>query len=157
MHKLKSTLLIALALASTHVAFARAERSMAGETLPAPTVEFLTTTPNFSGKPLIIEFWATWCPPCRKSIPHLNELYNKYKDQGLVIIGITKEKKKVVSDFLTGIPMDYFPALDPEGKYSGQFKVTGIPHALLVDKAGKVVWEGHPMQLNAKLIESVLK
>ena len=48
-----------------------------------------------AGKPYVIEFWATWCGPCRTSIPHLNELYNKYKGKGLSIIGVSDEVKAV--------------------------------------------------------------
>jgi len=130
---------------------------MKGEKLPKLDVEYLGTAPVTDSKPMIVEFWATWCPPCRASIPHLNDIFAKYKDKGLVIIGITKEEKSVVKGFLKKTPMNYFPALDAKGKYSAQFKIKGIPHAVVVDKSGTVVWEGHPMQLNDKIIESILK
>jgi thiol-disulfide isomerase/thioredoxin len=155
---MKTLLLFILGLsASVQFTFARADKSVLGEALPSPTVEYLTAAPDLSGKVTIVEFWATWCPPCRQSIPHLNKLYEKFKDQGLIIIGISKEKKQTVKDFLKQQPMNYFPAIDTNGAYSAGFKITGIPHAILVDKSGKVVWEGHPMSLSEKQIEKLLK
>ena len=58
-----------------------------GGQLPALSLSYLGKQPELTGKPLLVEFWATWCPPCRKSIPHLNEVYSKYKAQGLQIVG----------------------------------------------------------------------
>jgi len=109
---------------------------------------------------MILEFWATWCPPCRKSIPHLNAIYAKYKDKdkdkGLVIIGVTDEKKDVVTAFLKKTPMNYSPAIDKTDALGKSFGVTGIPHALLIDSTGKIVWEGHPMSLSDSQIAAVL-
>src|SRR5688572_15872637 len=62
---------------------------------------------DLRGKPVVVEFWATWCPPCRKSIPHLAELYKKHKDAGLVIVGLTDEPKDKVEDFTKKIEMPY--------------------------------------------------
>jgi cytochrome c biogenesis protein CcmG/thiol:disulfide interchange protein DsbE len=130
---------------------------MVGEKLPELPLEYLTGQPEVAGRPMIVEFWATWCPPCRASIPHLNEIYAKYKDSGLIIIGVTKEEKDVVTNFLKRVPMSYFPALDRNGSLNKQFKITAIPHDVLVDKTGKIVWEGHPMALKEKQINKVLK
>jgi len=144
-------------LALTSLAFGSADKASVGQTLPSLKLEYLTTAPDYAGKPMIVEFWATWCPPCRTSIPHLNEVYAKYKDKGLIVIGVTKEKKDVVTAFLKNTPMDYFPAIDATGVLGKGFGVTGIPHALLVDKTGKIIWEGHPMSLTDKQISMALK
>lgn len=158
MTKLTRVFLLCLALTSCfHSVFARAGKSMMGETLPPLKVEYLAQTPDLAGKPMILEFWATWCPPCRESIPHLNEVYAKYKDQGLVIVGVTKEKKSVVQSFLAKTPMNYFPALDPDGELNKTFAITAIPHAVLIDKTGKIVWEGHPMSLPEAKVNQLLK
>lgn len=130
---------------------------MVGQPLPPLALDYLRDKPDFSGKPMILEFWATWCPPCRKSIPHLNEIFNKYKDQGLVVIGVTSEEKSVVSTFLAETKMEYSPAIDAGGKLSEAFGITGIPHAFLVNKEGKIVWEGHPMALKESDLEGILK
>lgn len=157
--KLQKLLLIATLVLTGSVSsiWARADKSMLGQQLPKLSLNYLKDTPDVAGKPLIVEFWATWCPPCRESIPHLNEIYKKYKDQGLIIVGISSEKKSVVTDFLKKMPMDYFPALDSGGALGKSFGVTGIPHAVLVDKSGKIIWEGHPMTLKEKQIQAVLK
>jgi len=144
-----------MVVALSERAEARAQKAAKGSTLPALDVKYVGETPDLKGKPLIVEFWATWCPPCRQSIPHLNELYKTYKDRGLVVIGLTDEDKSTIKKFQKDIPMDYFVAIDD--KLSKEFGVTGIPHALLVDKDGKIVWEGHPMSLKKDDIEALLK
>lgn len=75
------------AFASIHSLYARADKSMLGEKLPDLKLEYLAGQPDTAGKPMIVEFWATWCPPCRASIPHLNAIHASYKDRGLVVIG----------------------------------------------------------------------
>jgi thiol-disulfide isomerase/thioredoxin len=131
-------------------------KSNIGEALPALRVDYVGAKPDVAGKPLIVEFWATWCGPCRTSIPHLNEIHKKYKDRGLVIVGVTDEDNATIRKFTKTVPMDYFPGTD-KGKLSEKLGVEGIPHAVLVDKSGKIVWEGHPMQLKDDKIEEVLK
>ncbi|MEN8126626.1 MAG: TlpA disulfide reductase family protein [Planctomycetota bacterium] len=104
------------------------------------------------GKVTIVEFWATWCPPCLKSIPHLTELQKKYKDKGVTVIGITTENDlEKVKAFVTkqGEAMDYTVAMDPGSKvakgYMTAFKQNGIPAAFIVDGKGRVAWVGYPM------------
>ena len=137
--------------------FARTEKSMVGQSLPKLSVQWLDKKPETEGKPMIVEFWATWCPPCRSSIPHLNEIYAKYKDKGLQIIGITDEDRAKIKKFEKEVPIEYAVGLDANGKYAKPFGIQGIPHAVLVDKTGKVVWEGHPMSLKESQIEELLK
>ena len=137
--------------------FARTEKSMVGQSLPKLSVQWLDKKPETEGKPMIVEFWATWCPPCRSSIPHLNEIYAKYKDKGLQIVGITDEDRAKIKKFEKEVPIEYAVGLDANGKYAKPFGIKGIPHAVLVDKTGKVVWEGHPMSLKESQIEELLK
>ncbi|MBC03240.1 MAG: hypothetical protein CMJ34_08035 [Phycisphaerae bacterium] len=103
------------------------------------------------GKPYIVEFWATWCGPCKRSIPHLNSLYKKYKDSGLTIIGVSDETKAVskVRSFVKnqGDRMSYPVAIDGGVKRewfeaAGQ---RGIPSAFIVDNRNKIAFIGHPM------------
>jgi thiol-disulfide isomerase/thioredoxin len=118
-----------------------------------------------SGTPYIVEFWATWCGPCRQSIPHLNAIYEKFKDQGLVVIGqdAWENDESLVAPFVKkmGDQMTYRVALDDKSKVEkGAMAVTwmdaaqqnGIPTAFVINKHGRIAWIGHPMAL----VESVL-
>ena len=121
------------------------------------------------GKAYIVEFWATWCPPCRASIPHLNEVYKKFKDKGLVVIGqnCSEEDDSVVAPFVKkmGDKMTYRVALDDKtSEKDGRMSRTwmeaagreSIPTAFLVDTKGVIAWIGHPLQLKEQVIENVL-
>jgi thiol-disulfide isomerase/thioredoxin len=120
-------------------------------------------------KAYIVEFWATWCGPCRASIPHLNETYQKYKDKDLIVIGQNcwEHDESLVAPFVKnmGDKMTYRVALDDKnGSDKGKMAETwmlaagqnGIPTAFLVDKTGSIAWIGHPMELKAKTIDDVL-
>lgn len=114
----------------------------------------------------IVEFWATWCGPCRATIPHLNELHTKFKDKGLVVIGqnVWEKDEKLVEPFIKemGDKMTYRLALDDKSSEekgamaknwmtaAGQ---NGIPSAFVVGKDSKIAWIGHPSQLNDAMID----
>jgi thiol-disulfide isomerase/thioredoxin len=110
----------------------------------------------------VVEFWATWCGPCLTSIPHLTELQKKYKDQGVVFIGISDEDDPTVRPFVDkmGDTMDYWVAADPERKtystYMTAYKQNGIPTAFIVDRDLNTVWLGHPMGGLDKALEEVI-
>ena len=109
----------------------------------------------------VVEFWATWCPPCLTSIPHLTETQVKYKDHGVNIIGVTNEPLETVEPFVNrmGEKMEYSVAVDKERSTSNEFMerydLRGIPHAFVV-KDGKIVWHGHPMKGLEAAIEKAL-
>ena len=119
-------------------------------------LEFLGDKPALNKHPVLIEFWATWCPPCRASIAHLNDLAKKYHANGLQIVGIADEDKAVVENFRDRTPMDYAVALDSNQTLAAAFGVQAIPQAWLLDKEGRVVWSGHPMELDDQIITGVL-
>ncbi len=107
-------------------------------------------------KVLVVEFWATWCGPCLRSIPHINELYQSYKDQGLVVVGVSDENRSKVEPFVKkrGSEMSYPVAVDGEKKVNEAFMTAsgqkGIPCAFVTtvqsgQTTGKVVYIGHPM------------
>jgi thiol-disulfide isomerase/thioredoxin len=110
------------------------------------------------GKVYVIEFWATWCPPCRQSMPHLTKLAEDMKSKGVVIVGVSDEKVETVRTFLEKDEWKqkarYTLATDPDRsthkaymEASGQ---GGIPTAFIV-KEGVVQWIGHPMEMDAPL------
>jgi len=113
------------------------------------------------GKVYVVEFWATWCPPCVKSIPHLTELQAKYGDQ-VMFVGVSNEDADTVKPFVAekGSQMAYTVAVDPAGKvidgYMRAFGQGGIPTAFVVDTEGRVVWLGHPMGDLETVLDRVL-
>ncbi len=133
-----------------------AEAVSVGESLPDLRLSFLGPDADHAGRPVLLEFWATWCPPCRESIPQLNQIHAKYKDRGLVVIGVTDESAGVLRKFRRTTPMNYAVAIDSGGKLRGKMGVGGIPQAFLADASGKVVWAGHPAGLREEEIDEVL-
>lgn len=103
----------------------------------------------------VIEFWATWCPPCRESFPVLCELADKHKDDGLVVVGVTKEKPDVVKAFLRDDvkKINYNIAIDDHGRTTLAYlgRDLSIPKAFVVENGENVLWKGHPMDLGRVL------
>lgn len=108
-------------------------------------------------RPLLVEFWATWCPPCIRTIPHLNKLYGKVKKENkLKFISLTYESKAKVRKFMKRLRMDYPVGIDVQGVNLKRFKVRGIPIAFLIDKKRKIRWEGFPGHLTHKILKDFL-
>jgi thiol-disulfide isomerase/thioredoxin len=114
------------------------------------------------GKVHVVEFWATWCEPCREAIPHMTELQKKFKDRGVVFMGLTDEAPSVVKGFVKkmGDKMEYAVGIDEQDKifetYMNPFGETGIPHAFIIDKNGLLLWHGHPLGSLEKALEEIL-
>ena len=110
----------------------------------------------------VVEFWATWCGPCRETIPHMTELQKKYRDRGVVFMGLTDEAPSLVKSFVQrmGDKMDYAIGIDERDKayetYMKPFDQDGIPHAFIVDKEGRLVWHGHPTSNLDKALDELV-
>jgi peroxiredoxin len=101
---------------------------------------------DLRGKVVLVNFWATWCPPCRKEMPDLQALYEKYKDQGLVVLAISDESAEKVNPFIAQTRIRYPILLDPGRKVSELFQVEGIPKSFVYDRSGKLVAQSIDMR-----------
>ena len=114
------------------------------------------------GNVYLIEFCATWFPPCLESIPHLTALQEKYKKDGLIVVGISIDKdiETVVNFVSKNNAMNYNVGFDKDGiaaeKYMPQESAGTIPVSFLVDKTGIVVWSGHPLEME-KIVDDVVR
>lgn len=110
----------------------------------------------------VVEFWATWCGPCRTTIPHLSELQKKFKDRNVTFIGVSDEPVAKVKPFVEkmGAKMEYTVASDPSRKthqaYMEAYGQNGIPAAFVVDPQGRIAWVGHPMAGLEEVLEKVV-
>lgn len=97
---------------------------------------------QYQGKLIYLDFWASWCGPCRKSLPILNEIRGKYSKQGFEVIAINvDEKLEDALKFLDKYPVDYPIFLDPKGKSPKAYKVQGMPTAYLIDEKGAIIYK----------------
>jgi thiol-disulfide isomerase/thioredoxin len=92
------------------------------------------------GKVVLLDFWATWCPPCRKEIPHFNQLYAKYRDQGLMIVGLALDENAAdVTAFSRQLAIEYPLALASKEVQQQFGGIEVYPTAFLVDREGAVI------------------
>jgi cytochrome c biogenesis protein CcmG, thiol:disulfide interchange protein DsbE len=93
---------------------------------------------RFRGKVVLVDFWASWCTPCRQSFPWLNEMHAKYRDRGLVVIGINVDRERAEAErFLKQTPADFEIVYDPDGSLPARYKVPGMPSSYLFGRDGQ--------------------
>ena len=91
-------------------------------------------------KVVLINFWATWCPPCRLEMPTMQQIYSEYKDKGFEILAVNIEPdaKQAIRDFVKELRLTFPIALDPDMKVTRKFRVIGLPVSVLIDRQGIV-------------------
>ncbi len=94
---------------------------------------------NFKGKPIVINFWATWCGPCKQEIPFFEKTWKEYKDKGVVFIGIdVMDDKENAEEFIETLGISYTNLYDPSGKTSNAYGVVALPATFFIDKNGNI-------------------
>ncbi|HUT37350.1 MAG TPA: TlpA disulfide reductase family protein [Planctomycetota bacterium] len=116
------------------------------------------TAATTKGKVLVVDFWATWCQPCRQTVQRINRLHKKYGAKGVVFVGITEEDEPAVKKFMGAVAMDYHVGLDNAGMTNNGYMkgVPGVPHSFVVDREGRVAWHGHPLSRLEQVVEELV-
>lgn len=132
-------------------------KDIRGQLAPQLEVEhWLTDAPNTRGKVLIVDFWATWCGPCKATIPHMNELANRFRPE-IAVVGLSDEGLGDLRSFVRQNEMQYAIATDTQGRMKNAIEVRAIPHVLVISPDGIVRFQGHPSSLTADLLEQIVR
>ncbi len=111
------------------------------------------TFSGLRGKVVLINFWATWCPPCRKEMPDLEALYERFRGRGFVVLAISDEEAAKVEPFIRERKISFPVALDPSRKVNEMFVVEGIPKSFVYDRQGKLVAQSIDMRTQKQFLE----
>ena len=132
-------------------------------TVPSPNGKTLRLA-DYKGNVVFLNFWATWCPPCKEEMPAMERLYQRYKDRGLVVVALSvdAEGAPIVVPFVKEYKLTFPVGLDPKMAIAERYQVRGLPTSFLVDKKGTLVALAlGPREWNGKtahaLIESLLE
>lgn len=113
--------------------------SFSAPKLSVSETQLKQTLAQHEGQVVYLDFWASWCGPCRKSFPWMNEMQEKYRQQGLVIISVNLDANKASAiKFLLENPANFSVIYDPAGDIAQRFKIKGMPSSLLIDRHGQV-------------------
>jgi cytochrome c biogenesis protein CcmG, thiol:disulfide interchange protein DsbE len=118
--------------------------------------ERMISLDSLKGEVVYLDFWASWCKPCRDTFPWMNEIREKYQSRGLKVIAVNLDHKRDLADkFLTEHPANFTIAFDPEGKTAADYKVAAMPTAFIIDRSGKIIerHEGFHAKDREKLLQ----
>ncbi len=116
---------------------------MIGQPAPELTLKDMSgnevSIASFKGKAVLLNFWATWCPYCRKERAELNTLHEEYKDRGLVIVSISIDRSlKKLKRYMKDMPAEFIVLSDTEGSSAGSYEIVGLPTSYMIDSKGIV-------------------
>ncbi|MFT7371522.1 MAG: cytochrome c biogenesis protein CcmG/thiol:disulfide interchange protein DsbE [Oleiphilaceae bacterium] len=141
----KVLLLVGCVLLNTSSMFALAEIKPESDVMASAPLSILSIGADkidfsdYRGKVVLLDFWASWCGPCRQSFLWMNEIQAKYTDQGLVVIAVNlDQEKQAAADFLAAVPATFKILYDPDGGSAEQMEVMGMPMSYLIDRQGKL-------------------
>lgn len=134
---------------------------------PAPAIivdEWLSNGTDKNGKPIslnnkfiVLEFWATWCGPCIRAIPHINELQSKFGSDSVVFVSISRETHEKIAAFVAKKQMNASVGRDARGISQSNYGVSSIPAAFLINKNGVLIWKGHPATLSEATLKDAIE
>lgn len=112
---------------------------LANEQISFNTQDGVHQLSDFKGQVVYVDFWASWCKPCRKSFPWMNNLHKRFGKKKFKIIAVNVDKDKaLVEQFLKAYPANFMVAYDPEGELAGKFKLKGMPSSFIFDRNGSL-------------------
>jgi cytochrome c biogenesis protein CcmG, thiol:disulfide interchange protein DsbE len=152
------SLLLTLPAPSDLVAVMRDDRPVAPD-FTLPVRSGTVSLRDFRGKVVLVDFWASWCVPCRQSFPWMSSMVDRYSEQGLVIVAINLDKKREAADtFLENFPAHFVVAFDPAGKTAEAFHVGAMPSSFIVSRTGRIVYSHAGFeQAKARTVEDQIK
>ena len=116
----------------------------------------------YRGKFVYVDFWASWCAPCKRSFPWMGEMQRRYADKGLVVVAINVDANRPDAErFLASTPAPFTVAFDPSGDTPREYAIKGMPSSVLVDPAGRIVFKhagftgDTPRELDAKISQAL--
>ena len=121
-----------------------------GAKMPDYDAEYLGIAPRSEFKLMLVDFWATWCAPCRDEFPHLNALHDTFSDQGLLVLGLTKESRAVAEAFLPKVQINYALGVGGQKPLQQALSIKALPYSLLADRQRTIVWRGQASTLSSE-------
>lgn len=159
-------LIAVLALALLYVVSGTLYERIVGVGDTAPTFKITAdngqtiTRSNFGGKLLVLNFWATWCPPCIQEMPSLDAFQSRYKDKGVVVVGVSVDKnEQTYKKFLQRAQVSFVTARDPEANISAEYGTFKYPETYIINEKGEVVekFVGPENWLDDKVLKRIEK
>lgn len=146
----------------TAISFAHAEELQASHDFDLPSKSSNIRLSDFRGKIVYLDFWASWCGPCKQSFPWMNAMHEKYKSEGLVVLAINLDSNiEDAHKFLSSNNANFSVAFDNKGATPRTYSVKGMPSSFIISREGKIIFqhvgfnENDKNKLEQKIIESL--